>query len=29
MLIGETIDTVLNLSTFAFIGAMVWLLIRS
>lgn len=28
MLIGETIDTVLNLSTFAFIGAMIWLLVR-
>ncbi len=28
MLIGETVDTILNLSTFAFIGAMVWLLIR-
>ncbi len=28
MLIGEAIDTALNLSTFAFIGAMVWLLIR-
>jgi len=29
MLIGETIDTVLNLSTFAFIGAMVWLMVRA
>lgn len=29
MLIGEAIDTVLNLSTFAFIGAMIWLLIRT
>lgn len=28
MLIGEAIDTLLNLSTFAFIGAMIWLLIR-
>ncbi len=28
MLIGETIDTVLNLSTFAFSGAMIWLSIR-
>lgn len=28
MLIGEAIDTVLNLSTFAFIGAMIWLLVR-
>lgn len=28
MLIGEAIDTMLNLSTFAFIGAMVWLLMR-
>ena len=29
MLIGETVDTMLNLSTFAFIGAMVWLLMRA
>lgn len=28
MLVGEAIDTVLNLTTFAFVGAMVWLLIR-
>lgn len=28
MLIGELIDTLLNLVTFAFIGAMAWLLIR-
>lgn len=28
MLIGEAVDTLLNLSTFAFIGAMVWLLLR-
>lgn len=28
MLIGETIDTLMNLTTFAFIGAMVWLLMR-
>ncbi|SPH20625.1 hypothetical protein ASD8599_01364 [Ascidiaceihabitans donghaensis] len=28
MLVGEAIDTLLNLSTFAFIGAMVWLLLR-
>lgn len=28
MLIGEAIDTLLNLSTFAFMGAMVWLLLR-
>lgn len=28
MLTGEAIDTLLNLSTFAFIGAMIWLLIR-
>ena len=28
MLIGEAIDTILNLITFAFIGAMVWLLLR-
>lgn len=29
MLIGEAIDTLLNLSTFVFIGAMVWLLMRA
>lgn len=28
MLTGELIDTILNLSTFAFVGAMVWLLLR-
>lgn len=28
MLTGEAIDTILNLSTFAFVGAMVWLLLR-
>ena len=28
MLTCEAINTVLNLSTFVFIGAMVWLLIR-
>ena len=28
MLIGEAVDTLLNLSTFAFIGSMVWLLMR-
>lgn len=28
MLTGDLIDTVLNLGTFAFIGAMVWLMIR-
>lgn len=28
MLVGEMIDTALNLSTFAFIGAMGWLLAR-
>ena len=28
MLIGEAIDTIMNLTTFAFIGAMVWLLVR-
>lgn len=29
MLIGEAVDTMLNLSTFAFIGALVWLLLRA
>lgn len=28
MLIGDAIDTVLNLSTFAFMGAMIGLLVR-
>ena len=28
MLIGDPLDTLLNLGTFAFIGAMVWLLVR-
>lgn len=28
MLVGSVIDTVLNLSIFCFIGAMVWLLTR-
>ena len=28
MLIGDPVDTVLNIGTFAFIGAMVWLMIR-
>lgn len=28
MLVGELVDTVSNLTTFAFIGAMVWLLLR-
>ena len=28
MLIGDAIDTVLNLMTFAFIGACIWLLMR-
>ena len=28
MLTGEFVDTVLNLTTFAFIGAMIWLLVR-
>ena len=29
MLIGDLLDTFLNLGTFAFIGAMVWLLVRN
>lgn len=29
MLIGDLIDTVLNLATFAFIGAMVWIYARA
>jgi len=28
MLTGDLLDTLLNLGTFAFIGAMVWLLVR-
>ena len=28
MLIGDLTDTLMNLTTFAFIGAMIWLLIR-
>ncbi len=28
MLIGDPIDTLLNLGTFAFIGAMIWILMR-
>lgn len=28
MLIGDPLDTALNLSTFVFIGAMIWLLVR-
>lgn len=28
MLIGDPIDTFMNLGTFAFVGAMVWLLMR-
>ena len=28
MLIGDIADTVANLITFAFIGAMIWLLVR-
>lgn len=28
MLIGDPVDTFLNLGTFAFIGAMVWILMR-
>lgn len=28
MLIGDPIDTVLNLFTFVFVGAMIWLLRR-
>jgi hypothetical protein len=27
MLIGEGIDTLLNLITFAFIGAMIWIVV--
>jgi len=28
MLIGNAFDTLMNLGTFAFIGAMVWLVMR-
>lgn len=28
MLTGDITDTILNLATFAFIGAMVWLVVR-
>ena len=28
MLTGDLVDTLLNLITFAFIGAMIWLLLR-
>jgi hypothetical protein len=28
MLVGDTLDTVLNIGTFAFIGAIVWLMVR-
>jgi len=28
MLTGDALDTLMNLGTFAFIGAMVWLLMR-
>ncbi|POF33715.1 hypothetical protein CLV41_101164 [Roseibium marinum] len=28
MLIGDPLDTLLNLGTFAFIGAMIWLVMR-
>ncbi|SLN45469.1 hypothetical protein TRL7639_02460 [Falsiruegeria litorea R37] len=28
MLIGDLTDTLMNLTTFAFIGAMVWILVR-
>lgn len=28
MLTGDFTDTILNLGTFAFIGAMVWLVVR-
>ena len=28
MLIGDALDTLLNLSDFAFIGAMIWLMVR-
>jgi len=28
MLIGDPIDTILNITTFAFIGSMIWILLR-
>lgn len=28
MLLGDPVDTLLNLGTFAFVGAMVWILMR-
>ncbi|RLK11035.1 hypothetical protein CLV75_1026 [Ruegeria conchae] len=28
MLIGDLTDTLMNLTTFAFIGAMIWILVR-
>ncbi len=28
MLTGDLTDTIMNLTTFAFIGAMVWILVR-
>lgn len=28
MLIGDALDTFLNITAFAFIGAMIWLLVR-
>ncbi len=28
MLIGDLTDTLINLTTFAFIGAMIWILVR-
>ena len=28
MLIGDPVDTLLNLGAFAFIGAMIWLVMR-
>lgn len=28
MLIGDPINTILNIATFAFIGVMIWLLMR-
>jgi len=29
MLLGDLVDTVMNLSVFAFLGAMAWILMRS
>jgi hypothetical protein len=28
MLIGDPLDTLMNLGTFCFIGAMIWLVVR-